>query len=71
MRGSLIHDVLYQAMREGQLPSRYRKIADEELLRMCLADGMNRFRAWYVFKSLRAFGGRAIKPRKKSELIRI
>jgi len=66
MRGSLIHDALYQLIRLGELPKELRIEADKVLKRACLADGMSRFRAWYVYKSVRMFGGGAIKPRKES-----
>ena len=66
LRGSLIHDALYQLIRLGMLPKELRIEADKVLKRACLADGMNRFRAWYVYKSVRMFGGGAVKPRKES-----
>ena len=62
MRGSLFHDVLYQMIREGVLDRKYRLEADKLLRRICLEDGMSKFRAWYVYTSLRLFGARAIKP---------
>ncbi len=62
MRGSLVHDVLYQLIREGHLPKTARQPADELLRQHCIEDGMSRFRAWYVYKSLRLFGGRAARP---------
>jgi len=63
MRGSLFHDVLYQLMYNGQLDKKYRKYADQLLRQICREDGMNRIRAWYVYRSVRAFGG--FKVRKK------
>jgi len=39
MRGSLIHDALYQLMREGHLPKTCRRAADVELRRACAEDG--------------------------------
>jgi hypothetical protein len=57
MRGSLVHDAYYQLMREGYIePGVWRKYADDELRRICIEDGMSRFRAWYVWKAVRAFG---------------
>ena len=53
MRGSLIHDALYQLMREGVLPQSARKRADEIMREICIEDGMRRFRAWYVYTALR------------------
>lgn len=65
MRGSLVHDALYQLMREGKLDRKYRKRADELLREICLEDGMNKFRAWYVYQAVRIFGDRNSKPFKK------
>ena len=56
MRGSLVHDALYQLMREGLLPESCREQADNELRRICREDGMSWLRAWYVFKAVRNFG---------------
>ncbi len=64
MRGSLVHDALYQLMREGLIDRRYRKYADELLRKICLEDGMNKFRAWYVYRAVRIFGRWTCTPRK-------
>ena len=56
MRGSLVHDALYQLMREGLLDLGWRETADQELRRVCLEDGMSAIRAWWVYKAVR-FGG--------------
>jgi len=64
MRGSLIHDVLYQAMSEGLLSTAYRPHADLELELVCLEDDMPavRARAWRT--AVQAFGERpAVTPR--------
>ena len=37
----------------------HRKSADEELKRICLEDGMSSIRAWWVYGSVRQFGGSA------------
>lgn len=65
MRGSLVHDVYYQMMREGYIsPKKWRKYADEELRRVCIEDGMSKFRAWYAYRFVRVFGKFTCKPRK-------
>ncbi len=56
MRGSLIHDALYQLMDLGLLDWSYRELADRELQKACLEDGMNRIRAWYIYIAVRIFG---------------
>jgi hypothetical protein len=57
MRGSCFHDALYKLMEKGLLDSKYRKKADKLLRKHCREDGMGRFRAWYVYRAVRMFGG--------------
>ena len=58
MRGSLVHDALYQLMREGHLdPAIWRVVADGELVRICKEDGMPAFRRAYVYAGVRFGGG--------------
>lgn len=65
MRGSLVHDALYQLMREGKLDrDKYRKAADEEFLRICLEDGMLPARAHAWYEAVRLFAAGAAKPSK-------
>jgi hypothetical protein len=63
MRGSLVHDALYQLMRLGMLEQDCRKAADDLLRDICVKDGMCRFRAWYVYWAVRFCGGKAAAPR--------
>jgi hypothetical protein len=56
MRGSLVHDALYQLLRLGLIPGDRRRAADRELRRICLEDGMWSVRAWWVYRSVRRFG---------------
>ena len=66
MRGSLVHDALYQLMREGYLDNEfYRKPADKLLQAMCKQDGMSTIRAWWVYKGLRIGGDPAANPDNK------
>ncbi len=63
MRGALVHDALYQLMREGELDGEKYKIPADKLLKeMCLADGMNWFRAQYVYFAVSRLAGFAIDP---------
>ncbi len=58
MRGSLVHDALYQLIREDFLKeSVYRKLSDEVLRKICIEDGMWRLRACWVYYGVR-FGGK-------------
>jgi len=59
MRGSLIHDALYQLIREGYLGQSTRLAADKELRKICREDGMSAIRAWWVYQGVRLFGGKA------------
>lgn len=66
MRGSLVHDALYQLMRETLLSkNEHRDLADRLLQRMCKKDGMCSFRAWIVYIGLKYFGNPAADPSKK------
>ena len=57
MRGALVHDVLYSMIRSGlNIGVFTRKDADKELHRLLVEDGMWRWRAWFWYISLRAFG---------------
>ena len=62
MRGSLVHDALYQLMREELIPLDWRKAADEALIDICESDGMWGVRRWWVFRALRLFGKAAAIP---------
>lgn len=60
MRGSLVHDALYQLIREDLLPFPiYKDKADRELQRICKEDGMSSIRAWYVYQAVKNFGKNA------------
>ena len=63
MRGSLVHDALYQLMRMSKLDHKiHRESADRLLRTMCLKDGMAPFRAWYIYHGVRRFGGKSALP---------
>ena len=64
MRGSLVHDALYQLIDEGHLSADNRLRADNLLRQICREDGMSWFRAWYVYKAVRMFGGMYVKRKK-------
>ena len=63
MRGSLVHDVLYQCFREGHLdPKVYKEKADRHLQKICREDGMSAIRAWWVYQGLAIGGWPATQP---------
>ena len=59
IRGSLVHDCLYQLMRAGLLDQSYREQADDVLKRICIEDGMSHWYAQIVFNAVREFGASA------------
>jgi len=63
MRGSLVHDALYQLMREGKLPQAARKPADRLLNQINKEDGMSWWRRFYVYRMVRLFAGGAASQR--------
>lgn len=57
MRGSLVHDSLYQMMREGHLDEAiHRDVADKLLRKLCREDGMTAIRAWWIYQAVKHFG---------------
>ncbi len=70
MRGSLVHDVLYQAMRDELLARTWRPMADRILRDLCIEDGMWRWRANLVYRAVRRFAGPAAHPdHRRRELV--
>ncbi|MSR13823.1 MAG: DUF1353 domain-containing protein [Gammaproteobacteria bacterium] len=70
MRGSLIHDALYQLIREGHLTeSQHRELADRILQRVCREDGMSALRSWWVYQGVRFGGNPAVDPANEKKLI--
>lgn len=76
MRGSLVHDALYQLLREDLVGNgdgvrdAFRLEADKLLRRMVRKDGMSWPRWAVVYRALRLFGGKAArkKPTPEPEL---
>lgn len=70
MRGSLVHDALYQLIRLEYLDKNiYRSIADEELYRCCREDRMSWLRANIVYYSLRVFGNPAARRSAENKVL--
>ncbi len=71
MRASLVHDALYQLMRNKEISSRtHRKAADQEFKDICKADGVSNLRASVYYKALRRFGKPAASPENKKKVVR-
>ena len=68
MRASLIHDVLYQLIRLEKLSKEDRLIADLELKRICIEDGMNKIFAKIVYIYVRTFSEPFIDPSIEHEI---
>jgi hypothetical protein len=63
MRGSLVHDALYQLMRERHLDiDIHRTAADLLLQQICKKDGMTSIRTWWVYQGVRIGGGPSEDP---------
>lgn len=63
MRGSLMHDVMYQLLREEVIHMSYRDHADLMLRQACVQDGMSRLRANYIYYAVKWFGKKAAMPK--------
>jgi len=68
LRGSLVHDALYQLIRTGVLSTNARSKVDLLLKELVLEDGMNSLRAWWVHKAVDWFGGVYMKNKQDSIL---
>lgn len=69
MRGSLIHDVLYQLMRMGLLPRFHRAYADRLLREIGIEDGMWPARAYVWERAVQKFAARASTPQGEPPVI--
>lgn len=69
MRGSLVHDALYQLMRMGLLDRGHRGTADDEFRRICREDGMSWFRAWYFHIGVDSFAAGAVSAKARKKVI--
>lgn len=68
MIGSLIHDVLYELMRNELVPHNRWREADMELDHINKQCGMSWYRRWWVRKGLLAANGGSAKPSAKKEI---
>jgi hypothetical protein len=62
----LVHDALYQLMRQGYLDREvYREVADGLFRDLCIEDGVSKFRAWIWYWGVFNFGEVNASPRSK------
>lgn len=70
MRASLVHDALYQLMREGWLKAKdHKSIADDIMRVICLEDGMSIARAWWCHRGVRIGGASSCDPAKDKPVL--
>lgn len=69
MRGSLVHDALYQLIRQKALAMEDRLYADQLLRRMCRTDRMSALRAFIVYLGVHWFGASAARPKDKKDVV--
>jgi hypothetical protein len=55
-RGSLAHDALCELIHNDLLSYHFWGPAAEEMKAICLEDGMNRVRAWYICRAIKLAG---------------
>ena len=58
---SLVHDALYQLIREGLMDRSYRAAADRLFRTMLIERGVWRWMAWVAYWSVRVFGNFAVR----------
>jgi hypothetical protein len=71
MRGSLLHDALYQLLRMGLLDQKWRKQADREFIKVCKEDGMWSLRQKWTYDGLQVAQGTAALPKNKKKVYEV
>lgn len=69
MRASLVHDALYQLMREEKIGMSKRPLADELFYRILLEDGMWKWRAWLWRRGVKKHAAFAALPENDKKII--
>ena len=70
LRASLVHDALYQLMRQEKLSSRtHRRAADQIFKDLCKDDGVPNLHASTYYKALRKYGKPAASPASKKKIL--
>lgn len=71
MRGSLVHDALYQLMRDGYIKKSNRKKSDKILKNICIEDGMSKRYASIIYRAVRIGGGFALNEKEKTIKLKV
>ena len=71
MRGSLIHDCLYEFMRVGGLDRSWKPYADKLLYKLCVEDGMNEIFARTILEGVTLFGEPFTEPNHENPVITV
>lgn len=69
IRGSLVHDILYQLIELQLIAEINKKYGDKLLRAYCRKDGMSWVRAWYWYWTVKKFGGTHINSEVVDEVI--
>ena len=69
MRASLVHDAIYQLLRETGLDQAFRLPADRLMREQLLEDGMRPAKAAIAYYGVRWFGKTSAAPRRRSPVI--
>jgi len=69
MRASLVHDALYQLMRQRLISRDNRLACDRLLQKMCIEDGMSWIRAQWVFAGVHWFADRSSDPLRAKKVL--
>lgn len=64
MRGSMVHDVIYQMLRMEVIDKSNKEVGDQLLYDICVEDGMWNWVAWAVQKAVTRFGFMSTHPDK-------
>jgi len=69
MSASLFHDAAFQLFRMGLLNRMFFHEVSEEMRRIALEDGMNEFRANYIYDAVISFGGIFTDPKQERPIL--
>ena len=69
MRGSLVHDAIYQLIRQSHLSAYYRDVADKKLREICIEDGMSHPMAELLYQAVHIFGDPYADPAEEKPVI--